>query len=498
MGKWFLAWATGFVLFVGGATVHAETATSSSEPVILQMADGKFYAPASGIVGSTREEMVTLLTKGISKDTTGTSSDAVSSTSAVLISRAPLTLLQAIRSGQKQLRDALATASSSPVTLSFDDGWRDIRVAIWERENDSFVFASARKKGSALRCVDDTCRSVGLRVERASGPNSAYVTDGTSTVVVAVQYPLFREERVSKHKRVYHLEPVVFTPPASELKTPETVAEGKRVFDGYVAASKTVVDAHTIRSRAFPDRSLTDVITSDLAESVIVVEHTDLASLRVNTRSALEWMFAHIAANRDAPYAADLSSAGALGLTQFIPSTYKTLTATHPELGLIADFREGMRDPENAVRAEIAYLDELLAVLPRSVRETFTEDPATASEFIVAAYNAGPSRIKKTIPLWEEAMRARPKASLVSLEHTQTTLNKAIKKAKKAMAATPSKKKKKTIQAQLATLRGELASVVSDIARWHRARLKTETVVYVKKYREVADVLRHFSDVAVE
>ena len=153
-------------------------------------------------------------------------------------------------------------------------------------------------------CLDEVCEEVGVKVATANGPQSSYKTNDEDVLVVAIRYPLYVEEFVGNKKRRFRVEPIVMTPSSADLLLPEIVEEGERVLDEYVKAAQHFVSVRSIRSRAYPDRLLADVIKPELVKAVIAVEHTDLASLRVNPRSVVDRMFAHLAANPDAPYAA--------------------------------------------------------------------------------------------------------------------------------------------------------------------------------------------------
>ncbi len=501
-GSFFLALVFLFGWRAASASASAEvapTTATTTENVILLMADGRFYHPASGRTAISRDLLLESIARQMTSSTEPVAAFAAATSSPVLVTDAQTTtsttspsthpLLDAIRRGQQLLREALAGESTStPTYVKADDGWREIHLALWHRQDDRFSVVWARKSGRSLVCLDEICEEIGVTVTTANGPQSSYKTNDEDVLVVAIRYPLYVEEFVGNKKRRFRVEPIVMTPSSADLLLPEIVEEGERVLDEYVKAAQHFVSVRSIRSRAYPDRLLADVIKPELVKAVIAVEHTDLASLRVNPRSVVDRMFAHLAANPDAPYAADQSSAQALGLAQFIPSTYKHLVASHPELSFVSDFRTGMRNPENAVRAEMAYLDDLLAMLPASARETFLVDPALASEFVVAAYNAGPARVKKTIPLWEEALKAKPKAPLKTLQKMDDRLVDRIERAKKTLATTKMKKQKVVLQSQIAAWRAERVAVRADMAKWNRVSLKAETIAYVKKYREVADL----------
>jgi hypothetical protein len=89
-------------------------------------------------------------------------------------------------------------------------------------------------------------------------------------------------------------------------------------------------------------------------------------------------------------------------MAQFIPSTYNTLVKSRPGLGLIKDFKAGMGDHHNALKAEVAYLDECLADMPRSVRDSVRVNPLAAATVMAASYNGGSVRVRKAIANWGE------------------------------------------------------------------------------------------------
>ena len=61
-----------------------------------------------------------------------------------------------------------------------------------------------------------------------------------------------------------------------------------------------------------------------------------------------------------------------------------------------------MRDPVNALTAQVVYLDYLLAQFPKETRNRAHLFPSFTQEIVAAAYNGGPARVKKAMVVWEE------------------------------------------------------------------------------------------------
>jgi hypothetical protein len=241
-----------------------------------------------------------------------------------------------------------------------------------------------------------------ISVVSSNGVNSTFTIKGESQeVVVAIRYPLFKEQGTGK-KRTYLKEEVVYTPYSALLHTPEMIAYGVDWLDRTVQAVYDKLRADQIPSKAFSGRLLADVVDPRFAKSILFIEHVDD---RADGRAArIQWEnFATIlAGNEGRSYAYARSSAGALGIAQFMPKTYAGLVR-RSELGLIPSFEEGMRDPENLIRAEVAYLDELMAYLPDDVVEKeYLDHPERLQEYVAAAYNGGAGRVKKALVVWEE------------------------------------------------------------------------------------------------
>ena len=134
----------------------------------------------------------------------------------------------------------------------------------------------------------------------------------------------------------------------------------------------------------------------DAAERLCIVEHTDHKRFKTEDHASLyNEIFTLYALNVGDTYRFSVSSAGAGGMVQMIPPTYKAIREMHPTVGLKADFVEGMRDHANALEAMLLYMqgtwDDLLK--HEEVREALRRNVATQTELLAAGYNSNPMRL---------------------------------------------------------------------------------------------------------
>jgi len=93
--------------------------------------------------------------------------------------------------------------------------------------------------------------------------------------------------------------------------------------------------------------------------------------------------------NKEKAYAYSISSAGARGLVQMIPSTYSLIVRKYPSARLNASFAEGMSDPVNAVVAQILLCDSDW----QAIRSRKDVDAKNIGPYLAAAYNGGVGRV---------------------------------------------------------------------------------------------------------
>lgn len=390
----------------------ASAPASAPEPeaiVIFRMADGVFFHPGTGLKAASEVALrASLAGRGIGAALVQVGSEGTSG----------IPVLDAAYRAKAELRQRIAADQAQQTekrVVGDEDFWRDVTLAVWNRKQDSLSYVTGRKKGTQLILNG----SSDVSVRRSNYINSEYVMDNPDELVVAVRYPI--AYGLSGVKDRYELRDEVYTPYTRDLHTKDIVAEGERHLDGLISGVLDSMRRDQIMSRSQSGQLMADVVDPALIKSLIVIEHTNLSETARNAEQAVERVYVTLALNRGETYNYSRSSAGALGLVQFIPSTYNSF-ARRLNLKLNKDFETGMRDHANAVRAQIAHIDDSLANLPEDVRRAGTRDPKV-QEYLAAAYNGGYARVRTAIKIWDEQISGELKPAEIlkrSRLHSET------------------------------------------------------------------------------
>ncbi|WKZ29248.1 MAG: transglycosylase SLT domain-containing protein [Patescibacteria group bacterium] len=424
-------------------------------PLMLEMADGLFYNPASGLLAESRGALLKLIEAQaphvVAVETPAAPAVPEPAAPESVDGLAP-TLQNAVLRARAALQERIDTAEKTkPDVVTSYDVWVDVTLAVWNAQTNEIQYVEAKKNGTKIQFADAP-DAYAISVKRTNGVNSTFVVDTPERVVVAVRYPIFKNISTSKTKPKYELHDVVYTPYSDGLHTAEMAAWGKNVLRLEILAAYDALRSTGVRSRAFPDRLVADVVDPHLVEAIAIIEHVGLGALSgPNAEEAMDAFYVTMGGNQDKAYIYARSSAGALGLVQFIPSTY-AIMAKRKELNLISDFTKGMSDPVNAIKAQIAYLDAILASMPLAVKDMHYVDPARVDEYLAAAYNTGETRVKRAIKQWGDTW---------SEPHNEEI-------------------------AALAKRYGARSAAVNTMKK---ATLLPETVTYVKKLRQALKVL---------
>ncbi len=146
----------------------------------------------------------------------------------------------------------------------------------------------------------------------------------------------------------------------------------------------------------------------DVAERLCHVEHTDHKRFLSEDSAALfDEIRTLYALNAGDTYRYSVSSAGAGGMVQMIPPTYKGIREQHPKAALKADFVEGMRDHANATQAMLLYMQDTWDYLKKQeeVAAALEGGLATREELLAAGYNSNPMRLPKYLAQGGSAWR---------------------------------------------------------------------------------------------
>ena len=394
-------------------------------------------------------------------------------------------ILSAVTRAKVMLQDdvvARRLKGKGKETVGSRPTWTDVTLAIWQRDTDAISLVELMKNGTRIKLV--TTGDWPIHVDYDAKISSQYsLPPERNAIVVGVRYPIAVARQVTKKKKVYDISDEVYVPYTEAFFVPEVLTAGSDYLSFLTQGAFDELRARGVKSRAFPDKLVADVIDPYLIKSIVVIEHTDHHSLlkQDDPEHTLGVFLAKLALNRDDAFAGSKSNAGALGLAQFIPSTYKIFVKNRSDLALIPDFTTGMNDHQNAVKAEVAYLDQSLAGMPTAIRTIYANDKTRAAEFLAAAYNGGDTRVKRAYAAYGDAWATDHNAELAAtnaqagrLQSDIAYRKKMIKKGKDVAA-----NKKSIVKSQR-----EYDAAIVRIAALKKANLKQETVLYVAKLKK--------------
>ena len=298
----------------------------------------------------------------------------------LLKTRPAPTALTAIPAPPSSTTTAMPTAPASP-SIDF------VTIAALDTSASKIHFITMPKalflqKGAEANVTTSEGTIVNLRVVRANGVNTAVVifdTAGHSLAPLVVQYPIERGGRF--------LEMAYYTSAHPSLLSPDVVKAGQT----YV---RTMIDLAAKRLQLKGVKIDTEIL--NVAERLCVVEHTDHDRFRRENRTALyEEIFALYSLNELDTYRYSVSTAGAGGMVQMIPATYRMVRDKHPGVGLNPDFVMGMRNHGNALEAMLLYMQDTWNDLAgdEDVIYALSAKTATKAELLAAGYNSNPARL---------------------------------------------------------------------------------------------------------
>ena len=157
------------------------------------------------------------------------------------------------------------------------------------------------------------------------------------------------------------------------------------------------VNDHDVRSHVAPGKTVAEEIPRDMVLRLMITEHVDPLHMKfVGIEQCVHEVLITIAANRDKSYAYARSSAGALGLPQFMESSYQMVRDNYPAARLEPDFNLGMTNLHNAVLASLLLLDLELTELPKTTLKKVSDSSRTFAAYLAAGYNRNPVHVVKT------------------------------------------------------------------------------------------------------
>lgn len=282
---------------------------------------------------------------------------------------------------QKLLKSRLTLTSSTPntafVTLAaLEEGSSKIHTLSLPKE--TFL-----KLGADVVLTTAQGLNVRLQIARANYVNTAVVVSEAATgkqlTPLLVEYPI---EKFGRFREMAY-----YTSAHPALVSSEVSKHGQ----SYV---RNMLDLAAQRLKE--KGKVVSPETVDIAERLCLVEHVDHDRFRREDRKRLyEEVYALYSLNELDTYRYSVSSAGAGGMVQMIPSTYQMVRRMHPGVGLNPDFVAGMRNHGNALEAMLLYMQDTWSglALSEEVLDALTNRTATRAELMAAGYNSNPARL---------------------------------------------------------------------------------------------------------
>jgi hypothetical protein len=286
-----------------------------------------------------------------------------------------------VTEAQRLLKSRVTLTSASP-----SPGF--VTIAALDSESSKIHTLSVPKQTLLTRGTDvvlTTAQGLNVRLQviRPNYVNSAVVVSdaasGKQLTPLVVEYPI--EKFGSVREMAY------YTSAHPALLSPEVTKHGQT----YV---RNMLDLAAGRLKLKGNNISPELV--DIAERLCVVEHVDHDRFRREDRRSLyNEVYALYALNELDTYRYSVSTAGAGGMVQMIPSTYQMIRRMHPSVGLNPDFVAGMRNHGNALEAMLIYMQDTWngLALDADVLDAMTTKGATQAELVAAGYNSNPAKL---------------------------------------------------------------------------------------------------------
>ena len=192
-------------------------------------------------------------------------------------------------------------------------------------------------------------------------------------------------------------EEATYTAYAPELDTKKMREAGMDYLRHLQRLAFSDIKDHDVRSQVQPLSTVADRIPPDMVVRLMITEHIDPLHMKyVGIEQCIHEVLVTLAANREHAYAYARSSAGALGLPQFMESSYQMVRANYPKAPLEPDFDRGMTQMRNAVLASVLLLDLELTQLPKATLKMVTDSSTQFAAYLAAGYNRNPAHVVQT------------------------------------------------------------------------------------------------------
>lgn len=268
------------------------------------------------------------------------------------------------------------TAPTDYVRVAFNDA-KTNKIDYFVLSKEAFLSTVSEKFVSS-----EMGKSLRVKTIRGNGVNTPIIiTDdsGANHLPLMVQYPVVRNGK--------YMETAYYMSTHPGLVTPEVVNAGRYYVRNVIEIARDRLKEKGINIQPK---------LADIAERLATVEHVDHQRFRTEYHpNIFNDIFTLYALNEGQTYRYSVSSAGAGGMVQMIPSTYRMVRSWHPNVPLIPDFVEGMRNHVNAAQAMLLYMQRTWSDLIASptVSSAMASGIASQEQLMAAGYNSNPAKL---------------------------------------------------------------------------------------------------------
>jgi hypothetical protein len=426
---------------------------------------------------------------GTSTSATTTPVSATTTSVTIIMPQVPA-IIQQVKSAKQQLESVKLNYDIRPVIKKSKKGkdiisryeltTKDIALAILDPSSGQIKITVGLQNGKSMIFNDP---NFDVKLSRFNGVNSSFqINQPANGTVLALKYLISGTETGSQKTIKDSLSESIYVPYSSALVSPEVVAYGQNYLNGII--NKVTADLKFIPSQSIPGKQIVEAIPPALIKSLIYAEHSNAGEVLFgNPQVALDKLNILFATNLGDTYRYSVSTAGARGIAQFIPSTYTSLVKRHPEAGLASDFVAGMSDHENAIKAMYMLIDDYAGAVRVTASQGFAS--ARVFDYGAASYNGGTTRVARAVNEFGDNWNQDRTVLINKLQSDIVSFNSQVKNLKAKIKTTKDKTVKTELQNELSAVSGQLSDANNQIANTKSATLRNETVVYLQKIYKV-------------
>lgn len=224
-------------------------------------------------------------------------------------------------------------------------------IALWDSVEKRIEIVTLNKSFGKIK----TDQEIEIKEIEILGPNT-FIIPGYELLAVKIPYRI-RETGVIKE--------IIYTPYSQVLDCEELQTKGELYLDSIIDEAYRYLEKKNVLSRSFPQKEVTEIVPKDLIKNLIVTEHLPFDTSKT-VKERVNTVFAILGANKETAYNYTVSEKNAVGVAQFIRSTYDKIVKLYPEAKLDPNFHSGTRNHISAIVAMILLCDVNAALVKKS------------------------------------------------------------------------------------------------------------------------------------